>query len=116
MDNQLWIKRWNDRDRSFHDQRIHPMLQKHHKQVVDGRSHLTVLVPMCGKSWEIKWLADQGHTVIGVEVAQRAIEEFFEEQNIPFTSSPLPAAEGTLFQSEDTKVQIYCCDFFKMSP
>ena len=43
-------------------------------------------------------LADQGHTVIGVEVAQRAIEEFSEEQKVPFTSHPVPAVDGMLFQ------------------
>ena len=43
-------------------------------------------------------LADQGHTVIGVEVAQKAVVEFFEEQKVPFTSQPVPAVDGMLFQ------------------
>ena len=47
---------------------------------------------LCGR------LADQGHTVVGVEVAQKAIEDFFAEQKVAFTSQPAPEVEGTLFQ------------------
>ncbi|XP_076462377.1 putative thiopurine S-methyltransferase isoform X2 [Babylonia areolata] len=116
MNNQEWIDRWDARAIGFHKEFIHPSLKRNADLMVNGRSSLKIFVPLCGKSWDMKWLADQGHTVIGVEVAQRAIEEFFEEQNIPFTSAPVPAVDGTLFQSEDKKVQIYCCDFFKLSP
>lgn len=92
------------------------MLMEHLDKMVNGRSNLRIFVPLCGKSWDMKWLADQGHRVIGVEMVQTAIEEFFQEQKMTFTSTPLPAVEGTLFQSKDKRVQIYCCDFFNISP
>ena len=36
--------------------------------------------------------------MVGVEVVQKAIEDFFAEQKIPFTSQAVPAVDGTLFQ------------------
>ena len=30
-------------------------------------------------------VADQGHTVVGIEVAQQAIEEFFQEQGLKYS-------------------------------
>lgn len=73
-------------------------------------------MPLCGKSWDMKWLADQGHTVVGVEVAQKPVEQFFSEQKVDFTKTPVPNLEGTLYQSRDKKILVYCCDFFKVSP
>jgi thiopurine S-methyltransferase len=42
------------------------------------------LVPLCGKSLDLRWLAEQGQTVVGVELAERAIRDFFREQQLTF--------------------------------
>ena len=34
-------------------------------------------------------LADQGHIVVGVEIAPRAVKEFFEEQQLEYTEEKL---------------------------
>ena len=34
-----------------------------------------VLVPLCGKSLDLVWLAEQGHAVIGVELAEAFVKE-----------------------------------------
>ena len=31
------------------------------------------------------WLASMGHTVVGIELAESALVQFFQEQNIKFT-------------------------------
>ncbi|KAL8598490.1 hypothetical protein ACOMHN_051278 [Nucella lapillus] len=116
MDHQDWIQRWDNRAIGFHKEFINPVLEKHLNAMVDGRPSLRILLPLCGKSWDMKWLAEHGHSVVGVELVQQAVQEFFQDHSIPFTAQPDPTVEGTLFQSEDKKIQIYCCDFFKISP
>ena len=44
----------------------------------------TILVPLCGNSLDLIWLAQQGFKVIGVEIVAEAIQLFFEKHNIPF--------------------------------
>ncbi|XP_076463153.1 thiopurine S-methyltransferase-like [Babylonia areolata] len=116
LTNQDWVQFWEQPNPGFHKPYVNPTLKKHLPLLLAGRSNLRILVPLCGKSWDMKWLADQGHTVVGVEVVPRAIEEFFSEQKVAFTTSPAPAVEGTLYQSKDKKLQLYCCDIFKVSP
>ena len=49
---------------------------------VTGGSEGTVLVPLCGKSLDMIWLAQQGHRVIGVELSDVAVESFFSENGL----------------------------------
>ncbi len=43
-----------------------------------------VLVPLCGKDNALRWFRDHAAHVIGVELAQEAIKQFFQEQNLPY--------------------------------
>ncbi|KAK2714578.1 hypothetical protein QYM36_008960 [Artemia franciscana] len=57
-------------------------------------------------------LYDLGHTVVGIECIQHGILEFFEEQSLEYIQE-----EGdsfTLFQTPDTRLQIYSGDLFKI--
>ena len=84
-------------------------------------------------------MADQGHTVVGVDISSAALKTFFQEQNIEFTTQM--RQEFTLFkvcvifahcffyvdvadylvkdcvlcafQSNDEKIRLYAGDFFK---
>ncbi|XP_070195145.1 probable thiopurine S-methyltransferase isoform X2 [Littorina saxatilis] len=115
MSTDEWVQRWDERAIGFHKDTIHPLLEKHLLVMVNGKTNIRIFFPLCGKALDMKWLADQGHTVIGVEAAQKAVEEFFEEQKVPFTTQSVPAINGKLFQSEDKKLNIYCCDFYNFS-
>jgi thiopurine S-methyltransferase len=37
---------------------------------------------MCGDVADMSWMADMGHTVVGVEISPVAIEQFFNENEI----------------------------------
>ena len=50
-----------------------------------------ILLFVANRLWE------KGHTVIGVEVARKALEEFFKAHSINYTVSPLPKGEGEVF-------------------
>ncbi len=65
MDANFWQDCWQRGDIGFHQPRVLPLLQKHWPTLAlpaGGR----VLVPLCGKSLDMRWLAEQGHRVLGV--------------------------------------------------
>lgn len=36
-------------------------------------------------------LANMGHSVVGVEISEKAIEQFFEENNLTYSEEPVPS-------------------------
>ena len=52
-----------------------------------GQSGASVLVTMCGKTVDIPWLCEKGHSVTGVELSPTAVQQLFQENSIPYTVS-----------------------------
>lgn len=70
-----WLKRWREGRIGFHRATPHPALVRYWGTLGVPRA-AKVLVPLCGKSVDMRWLADAGHPVLGVELAPDAIEQF----------------------------------------
>ncbi|XP_067913229.1 probable thiopurine S-methyltransferase isoform X2 [Heterodontus francisci] len=65
---------------------------------------------------EVHKLADQGHTVVGVEVSKMAVREFFAEQNLSYTQESVPGMPGAeVFKSSDGQLSLFNCDMFDFS-
>lgn len=78
MQPDFWHQRWADNQIGFHQSAPTTLLLKHWP-TLDVLAGATVFVPLCGKSLDMVWLASQGHQVLGVELSQLAIEQFFAE-------------------------------------
>ncbi|XP_048407734.1 probable thiopurine S-methyltransferase [Stegostoma tigrinum] len=108
-----WMIRWEKRHIGFHKDEIHELLQKYLDIILNGRKQIRIFVPLCGKSRDMKWLADQGHVVVGVEVSEIAVKEFFAEQNLSYTQKSVEGIAGAeVFQSTDGKLFLYNCNMF----
>ncbi|WP_108445931.1 thiopurine S-methyltransferase [Halomonas denitrificans] len=70
-----WLKRWEEGRIGFHRDAPHPALVRHWP-ALKVRAGTKVLVPLCGKSLDMRWLANRDHPVLGIELAQTAIEQF----------------------------------------
>lgn len=81
MDAEFWLERWREGRTHFHQTRVTPLLQKYWPGL-DVPAGGKVLVPLCGKSLDMVWLAAQGHEVLGVELAPLAVEQFFAENEL----------------------------------
>nr|HMQ21809.1 methyltransferase domain-containing protein [Planctomycetota bacterium] len=84
-----------------HQANCSPSLRQHWR--ARGRS---VLVPLCGKSIDMIWLAEHGHAVVGCEIAERAIRSFFEESGLEYEE------RGESFVATELPITIHCGDFF----
>lgn len=68
-----------------------------------------ILVPLCGKSLDMLWLLQQGYTVTGIELSQKAVEDFFVENALDFEVRDVDGA--TAYRSD--KLEIFCADLFE---
>lgn len=110
MDANFWHKRWQRQEIGFHLEQVNAHLPRHWPQlVVEAGSK--VLVPLCGKSVDLCWLAQQGFSVLGVELSQCAVEAFFQEQQM----TPQVRAEGDFQVYQCGLIELWCGDFFALS-
>ena len=110
MEQQFWHDRWETNDLGFHQDEFHPLLVRHwgNLNVASGGR---VFVPLCGKSRDMAWLAEQGHDVLGVELSEIAVQSFFDEQRLSAARSE--AGPFTSYKSDH--IQIFCGDFFLLT-
>ena len=109
MEPAFWQQRWADNQIGFHQAQVNPYLQKYWPTLglVPGSR---VLVPLCGKSLDLAWLAGQGHRVLGVELSRRAVEAFFHEHGLQAEVRQRGAFE--VWRSGD--VELWCGDIFAL--
>lgn len=68
-----------------------------------------VLLPLCGKSPDLRWLYDRGNTVVGIECSEKVVKNFFETYpDLKHTVHDLPY--GKVYKSEDERLQVYICN------
>jgi len=81
MHAEFWLTRWQAGQIGFHQTRVTPWLPKVWP-TLDVPVGSRVLVPLCGKSLDMLWLAQQGYQVLGVELSPLAVEQFFAENGL----------------------------------
>ena len=84
MEKGFWLKKWDDNQIGFHEEDYNPNLVKFWPQLASDNQLSTILVPLCGKTKDILYLAAQGHKVIGVELSELAAKSFFEENQLAY--------------------------------
>ena len=109
MEPKFWQERWARNQIGFHLPEVNPYLQRHWSQLalVEGAR---VLVPLCGKSLDLMWLASHGLRVMGVELSEQAVEAFFSEQNLVPRITRRDAF--TVYQTD--LIEVWCGDFFAL--
>lgn len=104
-----WIERWREGRIGFHLEDTHPALLRHWPEL-DVPSGGKVLVPLCGKSLDMRWLAEQGHPVLGIELSSEAIEQFVAEGRGEVSRY----RKGYFEICRQANVELWCGDFFHL--
>lgn len=107
MDREFWLSRWGENQTGFHVKGVNPLMLRFWPGVSETPSQRT-LVPLCGKSEDLRWLAERGHDVVGVELSLIAAKAFAAEQGIVFTETHEPPF--TVLRNK--KIAFYVGDFF----
>ncbi|NUO75746.1 MAG: thiopurine S-methyltransferase [Lysobacter sp.] len=109
MEAAFWQQRWRDRQIGFHQDRPSPLLLKHWPSLAPPPAS-RVFVPLAGKTLDMAWFAAQGHRVLGVELSQLAVEEFFAEHGLQ------PEVETTRYgrHYRAGAIELICGDAFAL--
>ena len=117
MNPQFWQDRWQEKRIGFNQSDVNPLLIKYFKALalpVGSR----VFVPLCGKSIDMVWLATQGYDVVGIELVETAVQEFFTEQAIAYTvieDTENPHNKCYQGQLEGQTIELWVADIFNLT-
>ncbi len=110
MDRTFWLERWHNHDIGFHQSKVQPALAKHWPQLKVPKGAM-IFVPLAGKSLDMVWLAEQGYRVVGVELSELAVQEFFEERGV----KPAVRNVGSFSVSSHGQIELWRGDFFALA-
>ncbi|MBX9913284.1 MAG: thiopurine S-methyltransferase [Pseudomonadaceae bacterium] len=110
MHEDFWQQRWARNEIGFHLSEVNPYLQQYWPGL-NVAAGAQVLVPLCGKSLDMLWLAEQGYRVLGVELAQAAVEAFFSEHSLLAEVDQL----GAFRRYRSGSIDVLCGDFFSLT-
>jgi thiopurine S-methyltransferase len=108
MDAEFWQERWRAGQIGFHEGRPNSFLERYAARLGSGRR---VLVPLCGKSVDLAYLAGLGHDVVGVELVEDAVAAFFAEHGL----TPTVARDEAFVRYQAGGITILAGDVFATS-
>lgn len=102
-----WRQRWREGRIGFHRDDVHASLKRFWPRlgVPPGTK---VLVPLSGKSLDMRWLGRHDHPVLGIELAPEAIEQFLAEGQGEVSRY----RHGDFDVCRQGNVELWCGDFF----
>jgi thiopurine S-methyltransferase len=109
---EFWHQRWQCGETGWHSADIN----RHLADCWPGlgvAAGARVLVPLCGKSLDMLWLAGRGYRVLGVELSPIAVEAFFRENGLePRVTdlAPLPFVRWAV-----DEIELLVGDFFDLT-
>lgn len=112
MEHDFWHGRWEVNQIGFHEEQPHDFLQEFFSELNLPQKG-ACLVPLCGKSNDLLFLAEQGYSVIGAELSPIAVESFFKENQLEATR--IEGENGFRLENAEAKIQLYCGDFFSLT-
>jgi thiopurine S-methyltransferase len=110
MDKDFWLNRWKENRIGFHKAGVNRLLEHFWPRVMADAGR--TLVPLCGKSDDLVWLASRGHDVAGVDLSEIAARSFASEQGLDMTVAVEPPF--TMFRSG--RISYFAGDFFDLTP
>lgn len=110
MEPDFWHERWRSGEIGFHQPDYHPALLRHWPGL-GVRAGGRVLVPLCGRSLDMAWLARRNLAVVGVELSPIAVAGFFGHEGLEAAVQPA----GALRRYAAGPYELFEGDFFDTS-
>ena len=108
MDSSFWLSRWCENRIGFHRESVneHVLRWWPGLKVKPGAK---VVVPLCGKSHDLDWLAER-HTTVGVELSPIAVDQVWQRRS----GEPSRHQLGQHAWSTDGQLTTICGDFMAL--
>jgi len=114
-DLEYWDERWKTNNTVWHRLEVSRFLVAHQTELIAERNNIKIFVPLCGKTVDMKWFAELGHRVVGVESSHLPIEDFFKEHSMQYVRESVSDV-CSVYKSSDDLIHIYHCDLFNFTP
>lgn len=95
-DRTPWHDRWHEGRIGFHLPAVNEHLIEHLAELPRGR----ILVPLCGKTVDLWFLAERGYEVVGVELVRKAVDELFADAGVT------PSVDGARWRGGGVEVVV----------
>jgi thiopurine S-methyltransferase len=110
MHARFWHQKWEKGEIGFHESHPNPLLLAHYEQL-NLEKGARIFLPLCGKTHDIGWLLQQGHSVVGAELSELAIQELFKQ----LEREPEIVSIGKLKSYSAERIEIFVGDIFELS-
>jgi len=111
MKPEFWHERWEKDEIGFHQHDFNHYMQEFVRHL-GVRAGAHILVPLCGKSLDMLWLAGQGYQVTGIEISEVAVRDFFAENGLEHEIDD--CVSTVVYRGEN--IEVHCVDFFTVEP
>ena len=105
-----WLHFWESNETNWHSDTITQELVEYF-ELFELEPEDKVFVPLCGKSLDMLYIMNQGFSVVGVEISEIGVRQFFRENDLTYKITRVDDFE--LYSSEN--LEIYCGDFFSLT-
>ena len=110
MNPDFWHARWSAGNTPWHQRAPNARLTAHF-DALDLAPGDQVLVPLCGRALDMRWLLEHRFRVLGVELSEIAVRGFFADHGLRFRERD--AAGFRIFDGD--RVRILCGDVFRLT-
>ena len=110
MQQEFWLEKWDNNEIGFDQKAVNPLLARHISSL-NLSPGSCVFVPLCGKSIDMVWLLKQGYKVVGVELSEDAIEQFFAALEV----KPEIWTDQSFKRYSAYNIEILVGDYFKLT-
>ncbi len=110
MDEQFWHQKWEQNDIGFHMEDINPMLLAYFSKL-NLYENSRIFVPLCGKTNDIKWLLSQGHSVVGAELNEQAVQQLFRDHHL----TPSVTSIGKMKKYSTENLEVFVGNIFDLT-
>ncbi len=112
----FWDASWAARRIGFHRSAPNDRLLAGFAPALAGARRGRILVPLCGKSVDLHWLAQHFDEVVGVEFVETAALEFAAESALPHTDAPYRGnGPRAITVGAASSISIVISDFFAVT-
>jgi thiopurine S-methyltransferase len=118
MEHSFWHQRWEENQIGFHLPETNTCLQQYLPSL-ELQTADKVFVPLCGKSLDLIYLQQQGYQVLGNELSSIAVNAFFNENKLSYTTEYIQGQEqyadkNDLISYRSKEIEIINGDFFSL--
>lgn len=109
MDFEFWKNCWSRPSQPFHLKQTHHFLLQFYQQYFAGKEK--VLLPLCGKSQDLLFLAQNNIHAVGVEFNPQAVLSFWQASQLEPETHHIAGKKCYRYNNID----LWQCDFFELS-